>query len=48
MNISNTVHESAEFVIAQRNETAYSLEETLKDASNISLNSLVTDIKRFY
>lgn len=48
MNISNTVHESADFVISQRNETMYSLEETLKDANNISLNSLVTDIKRFY
>jgi glycosyltransferase involved in cell wall biosynthesis len=48
MNISNTVHESAEFVINQRQATTYTLEETMSDMNRIGFNDLITNIKRFY
>lgn len=48
LNISNTVTEVVDFVKEQRSQTAYSLEETLKDSSSISLQTLVEQVKMMY
>jgi len=47
-NISNTVREEVEFVINQRNETAYSLSETFQDMHSIRFQTIVDNIKTQY
>ena len=48
MNISNTVHEDAQFVIEQRSITDYTLKETLKDGNEIKTEELINSIRRLY
>jgi hypothetical protein len=48
LNISNTVREVVDFVKEQRAHTDYSLEETMQDSSNISMQNIIEQVKLTY